>query len=81
MTLKKISIWAAALVFATISAHLAQAGGRGNLGTSTFSPGHNTTPQPGDPGKSGNSPGDLKNDSGAKDAKTFAPGQKNPNKK
>jgi hypothetical protein len=78
MTLKKIAICAASLVFATISAHLAQAGSKG---VSSSAPGHNTTVHPGDPGKSGNSPGDLKNDSGAKDAKTFAPGQSNKNKK
>jgi hypothetical protein len=78
MTLKKIAICAAWVVFATISAHLAQAGSKG---VSSSAPGHSTTVQPGDPGKSGNSPGDLKNNSGAKDAKTFAPGQSNKNKK
>ena len=46
----------------------------------TFAPGHET-PVTGDPGKSGNAPGDLKHDEGAKNAKLLAPGSKNPNKK
>jgi hypothetical protein len=82
MTLKKVAICATALVAATIASHLAQAAGKGtpNHGVSTSAPGHNTTSQPGDPGKSGNSPGDLKNDAGDANAKGFAPGQNNPNK-
>src|SRR5215472_198035 len=78
MALRNIGICAAALVFATMIVSFAQAGGKGtpNHGASTFSPGHET-PVPGDHGKSGNAPGDLKNDkTGTKDAKSFAPGQK-----
>jgi hypothetical protein len=47
MILNKIAICATALVFATITAHLAQPGGKG--GVSASSPGHimqNTTPAP-----------------------------------
>jgi hypothetical protein len=82
MTLKKIAICVAALIFATISVNLAQAGSKGtpNLGASHFAPGHLPPPTTG-PGKSGNAPGDIKNDTGAKDAKSLAPGSKNPNKK
>ena len=82
MTLKKIAICAAALVAATIASQLAQAGGKGspNLGVSGSSPGH-ITPPTGTPGKSENAPGDIKQDKGAKDAKSFAPGSSNPNKK
>ena len=81
MTLKKLGICAAALVAATIASHLAQAAGKGtpNHGVSTNAPGQQS-PVAGDPGKSGNAPGDLKKDKG-EPAKTFAPGQSNPNKK
>jgi hypothetical protein len=83
MTLKKLAICAGALVAATIASHLAQAAGKGtpNHGVSTSAPGHET-PVSGEPGKSGNAPGDKMHDSTTPTtAKDFAPGQKNPNKK
>jgi hypothetical protein len=82
MTVKKVVICAAALVLATISAPLAQAGSKGtpNLGVSSSAPGHLQPPTTG-PGKSENAPGDIKKDAHLKDAKTIAPGSKNPNKK
>src|SRR5262245_60814590 len=83
MTLKKIAICAAALVASTIASQLAQAGSKGtpNHGVSSNAPGQQA-PVPGDPGKSGNAPGDKMHDSStATNAKDFAPGQKNPNKK
>jgi hypothetical protein len=78
MTLKKIAICAALLVLATISVGIVQAGSKGtpNFGASHNAPGQSTSS---DPGKSGNSPGDKKNDSTTGDvdnAKGFAPGQK-----
>jgi len=79
MSLKTITICTAAVVFAAIGVGLAQAQSKGDKGVSSSAPGH-TTPSTG-PGKSESSPGDLKNDSGAKDAKKFAPGQSNTNKK
>jgi hypothetical protein len=77
-----IRIYSAVLVLAALTISQAQAGGRGspNLGSSSFAPGHGT-PVVGDPGKSGNAPGDIKNDKDLKDAKSLAPGSKNPNKK
>jgi hypothetical protein len=77
-----IKICAAVLVLAVSTISQAQAGGRGspNLGSSSVAPGHGT-PVVGDPGKSGNAPGDIKNDKDLKDAKSLAPGSKNPNKK
>jgi hypothetical protein len=76
---KNIKICSAVLVVAALAIGEAQAGGRG-LGASSFAPGHGT-PVVGDPGKSGNAPGDIKNDKDLKDAKSLAPGSKNPNKK
>jgi hypothetical protein len=81
--LKKIAICATALVVATIGSHLAQAGGKGNLGVSASSPGHQVPPSTGptEPGKSQFAPGDIKNDTpGTKDAKSLAPGSNHPNK-
>jgi hypothetical protein len=74
MSFKKMTLCGAALAL-TFSSGLAQAQGKGSKGVSSSAPGH-STPSTG-PGKSESSPGDLKNDKGAKDAKTFAPGQKN----
>ena len=75
MTLKKVAICAAALLAATITSQLAQAGSKGtpNSGASSFAPGH-LPPVKGDPGHSGNAPGDLKHDLGLKNAKELAPG-------
>src|SRR5262245_10366621 len=85
MSLKKLAIYAAALVVAAIASHLAQAGGRSapNLGVSASSPGHQVPPStgPAEPGKSQFAPGDIKNDKDLKDAKSLAPGSSNPNKK
>jgi hypothetical protein len=83
MTLKKLGICAAALVAATIASHLAQAAGKGspNHGVSASTPGHEA-PVAGDPGKSGNAPGDKMHDSGtATNAKEFAPGDQKSKKK
>jgi hypothetical protein len=83
MTLKKISICAAALVAATIGSQLAQAAGKGggpNLGVSGSSPGH-ITPPTGSHGKSENAPGEMKHDSGAANAKELAPGDQKSKKK
>jgi hypothetical protein len=79
---KNIKICSALLVAAALTIGQAQAGGRGspNLGASSIAPGQGT-PVVGDPGKSGNAPGDIKNDKDLKDAKGLAPGSKNPNKK
>ena len=80
---KKLKICSAVLVVAALAIGQAQAGGRGgapNLGASTFAPGQ-LPPIAGDPGKSGNAPGDIKHDKDLKDAKSLAPGSKNPNKK
>jgi hypothetical protein len=77
MSLKKLTICAAALLAATIASQLAEAGGKG--GVSAISPGHTTAqpaPPPNDPGKSANAPGDLKKDNPGTTAKSFAPGQK-----
>ena len=79
MTLKKIAIWATALVTATVASHIALAGGKG--GVSATSPGHTTVPSgSGDPGKSANAPGDRKKDTGTP-AKELAPGDANSKKK
>ena len=77
-----IKIFSAVLVVTALAIGQAQAGGRGspNLGSSSFAPGHGT-PVVGDPRKSGNAPGDIKNDKDLKDAKSLAPGSTNPNKK
>jgi hypothetical protein len=82
MSRTNIKFFSAVLVLAGLTISQAQAGGRGspNLGSSSFAPGHGT-PVVGDPGKSGNAPGDIKNDKDLKDAKSLAPGSMNPNKK
>jgi hypothetical protein len=74
MRYNKIKICAAVLVCTAITAAQVQAAGKG---ASTFAPGHQA-PVAGEPGKSGNAPGDLKHDPGtaAKNAKTLAPGHK-----
>jgi len=88
MTLKKIAMYAAALVAVTIAAHIAQAGGRGggpNLGVSSSSPGHimqSTTPAP-TQGASSLAPGSqIKDDPTprTRGASDIAPGATNPNK-
>jgi hypothetical protein len=84
MTLRILGICAAALVAATIASHLAQAAGKGtpNHGVSATAPGHEA-PVAGDPGKSGNAPGDKMHDSGgtATNAKELAPGDAKSKKK
>jgi hypothetical protein len=77
-----VKICTAVLVFTamTVGQVQAQAKGKGNLGASTFAPGHQA-PVAGDLGKSGNAPGDLKHDNPGASAKSFAPGTMNPNKK
>jgi hypothetical protein len=71
-----MKICAAVLVLTAIIVGQAQAAGKGASGVA---PGHQTatTPPPGDTGKSGFAPGDLKHDSATplKNAKTLAPGQ------
>jgi hypothetical protein len=64
MIVKRIAICVTALMIATLASHLAQAAGKGspNLGASTASPGHTK-----DPGNSGNTPGDVKNETRTKD--------------
>jgi len=80
---KKLKICSAVLFVAALAIGQAQAGGKGgapNLGASTIAPGQ-LPPVVGDPGKSGNAPGDIKHENDLKDAKSLAPGSKNPNKK
>jgi hypothetical protein len=76
MTLKNIGICAAALVFSTMIVSFAQAGGSGGNkgGVSAIAPGHLPSVK-GEPGHSGNAPGDLK--PAGSNAKDIAPGEQN----
>jgi len=76
MSFKNIGICAAALVFATMIVSLAQAAGSGGNkgGVSAIAPGR-LPPVKGEPGHSGNAPGDLK--PAGSNAKELAPGDQN----
>jgi len=75
MMLKKLAICAAALLAATITSQLAQAGSKG--GASSSAPGRQPFGKTGqtEPGKSQFAPGDIKKDTpGTSNAKELAPG-------
>jgi hypothetical protein len=76
MSFKNIGVCAAALVFATMIVSIAQAAGSGGNkgGVSAIAPGR-LPPVKGEPGHSGNAPGDLK--PAGSSAKELAPGDQN----
>jgi hypothetical protein len=85
LMLHNVKICAAVFVFAAFAVGQVQAAGKGpsHFTPGFLPPGHSTVPS-NDHGKSGNSPGDLKNDVTTTpeppNAKQFAPGQHNTKK-